>query len=138
MFLVRIHQTGKAKFVKQLLGKVGLHVSETSLPEYIITVRDPNKLIPSEYTSYITVNPLTQSYSRILKNANIIKEMVEAPKEFSVDTPVRVVNGEYKDFTGIVAQTENRHCIVQMSVWGKMIKAPIKHADLEPIELPFR
>jgi len=137
VFLTRINP-GKAKFIKNLLDKVGLHVSETTLPEYIVTVRDPNKLIPPEYAKYITVSTLTQAYSHILKDANIVKMIVDSPKEFSVDTPVRVISGEYNDFTGIVAQNENRHCVVQMSVWGKMITAPIKHADLEAIELPFR
>lgn len=129
---------GKIKYLKKLLEKNGLQVVETICPEFIITVRDPKPHIPPDYMKLLSVERLDSNWRQIVKDFDCIKNLIDAPQEFDVDTPVKILNGEFKDFTGIVVRNGNRTCDVEISVWGKCVKSTIKHSDLEAYENPFR
>ena len=129
--------SAKLKFIKKILDRDGVHVEETKYPDFILTVRDPTPYIPSEYLNSIKIKALDENepYFNILKNSGLLKEL-EVPKEFDVDTPVRVIGGEYAELTGIIARNEPRHCVVVVNVFGKPVKVEVNHSDLQVISAP--
>jgi hypothetical protein len=140
MFMIQASMN-KLKVVRKKLAEQGVHVVDTILPDYVLTVRDPRQYLPSELTSSLIVKQCkeNEAYTRILKDAGIVERMLgDAPDQFAFGTPVVVTGGEYKGFNGHVAQNEAKTCVVEVEVWGKVISASIRHTDLKVRETPFR
>lgn len=131
--------SGKIKYIKKLLEKKGMQVVETICPEFIVTVRDPKPFIPPEYIAHLDIRTLDEGWQNMVKDFDCIKELVNAPQEFKDGTPVKIINGEYKDFTGTVIRNGNMNCDVLINVWGnKIIKSTIMHSDMVVFDNPFK
>lgn len=137
MFIIR-GSAQKLKFVKKLLEKEGLHVEDTIMPDYILTVRDPTEYIPEDYKTHIKIAPLDNSYVSILKNTGVIKDMIMSKGKCDVGNVVKINNGKYSGFTGIIAEIEDKFCTIEISVFGKIVKDTVNISDFEVHDNPFR
>jgi len=136
MFIIK----GRRKdisFLKKYLSKVGYEVQTTTDEQYIVTVRDPSADIPEPYREHTEIRVLTDSWIKLAKEYDCLKQLVDAPKEYSYGAPVKVVSGEFRDLTGRVIRNGNGSCDVELEAWGKPMKVTIPHSDLEVFDSPF-
>ena len=133
MFFVWITAIKKIGFIKKLLDKEGVHYEDTLYPEYIYTVRDPTKYIPDECRGFVKIRELGEddNFTGTLKNAEIIKRVLNAPREFEGGTAVKIIGGRYEGLKGIVLKNEETSCVIEMVALGKLFKDVVKHSDLE-------
>jgi transcription antitermination factor NusG len=138
MFMIQAAPS-KLKVVKKKLAEQGVHVLETIMDDYVLTLRDPKQHLPAELMPSLIIKQSNDSYISILKDAGIIEQMLgDAPDQFTYGTPVKITAGEYVGLCGRVVQNDAKTCLVEVELWGKVIPATIKHTDLEVRETPFR
>lgn len=125
------------KFLTKYLTKLGYEVQPTTEDKYIVTVRDPSGDIPEIYRNRTEVKVLTDSWIKLAKEYDCLKQLVDAPKEYSYGAPVKVISGEFRELTGRVIRNGNGSCDVELEAWGKPMKVTIPHSDLEVFDSPF-
>ena len=112
----------KINIIKKLLNKKGLKIRETKVPEYILVKDNPSSLIPDSLKETVKVMKLENEYFGILKEANVLKDVLESGN-FQKGDPVKIIDGDYRDFAGIITEVrQNDLYKVEISVWGKIIK----------------
>ena len=112
----------KINIIKKLLNKKGMKIRETKVPEYILVKDNPSSLIPDSLKETVKVMKLENGYFGILKEANVLKDVLESGN-FQKGDPVKIIDGDYRDFAGIITEVrQNDLYKVEISVWGKIIK----------------
>ena len=111
----------KINIVKKLLKEKGMKIRETKVPEYILVKDNPSSLIPDSLKDIVKVMEFESGYFGILKEANVLKDVLESGN-FQKGDPVKIIDGDYRDFAGIITEVrENDLYKVEISVWGKII-----------------
>jgi transcription antitermination factor NusG len=121
----------KINIIKKLLNEKGLKIRETKLPEYILVKDNPSSLIPDSLKETVKVMKLENGYFGILKEANVLKDVLEADN-YKKGDPVKIIDGAYKDFAGIIKEVrQNGLYKVEISVWGKIINDIVSVEEIE-------
>jgi transcription antitermination factor NusG len=116
-----------------------LHVEDTVCPEFFVTVRDPTEFIPHEYSTYVSVKQNKDQDNldlcSILKTGQIIRNLTVPSEQYTFGSPIRVISGPYSGCTGrFIDSNEKNECTVEVSVWGKIVKAVVSPAELQLFE----
>ncbi|KPK35868.1 MAG: hypothetical protein AMK70_04570 [Nitrospira bacterium SG8_35_1] len=125
----------KINIVKKLLNGKGLKILETKIPEYVLVKDNPSSFIPDSLKETVKVMKLENGYFGILKEANVLKEVLETDN-FRQGDPVKIIDGDYKDFAGIIKEVrQNGLYKVEISVWGKIINDVVSVEEMEKPEV---
>ncbi len=121
----------KINILKKLLKGKGMKIRETKVPEYILVKDNPSSLIPDSLKEVVKVMKLENGYFGILKEANVLKDVLESDN-YKKGDPVKIIDGDYRDFAGIVTEVrQNGLYKVEISVWGKIINDLVSAEQME-------
>jgi hypothetical protein len=119
------------KILTKILQDHGFVVRQTKLNEYILVRRDPRRYIPDNILKAVKITEFEGDYYDFLRDANLIRDLL-APVKFRAGDPVLIVDGPYKDFNGIIkGEKPDKTFMVNISVWGKIVTAPVDAEHLE-------
>jgi transcription antitermination factor NusG len=125
----------KINIIKKLLSEKGMKIRETKVPEYILVKENPSCFIPDSLKETVKVMKLENGYFGILKEANVLKDVLESDNLRKGD-PVKIVDGAYKDFAGIIKEIrQNGLYKVEISVWGKIINDIVSAEEIEKTDV---
>lgn len=140
MFLIYSDSSRKMSLIKKVLSGVeGLTVKETKFPEYLFVDRDPSRFIPGHLMSGVKVDRFEGGYTRFLKNAGRIAELLRKaePETLAPGDPVKVMAGRFEGFSGIVKAVSEKDCEVEVNVWGNIIRTTCARCDVKKVETAF-
>lgn len=122
----------KLKFIKKYLLNKGLHIEDSLYKDYIFTVRDPSPFLPAELKEGVLIKEFTEAYRNLLKKRTDIRMATIPTEQYKFGSPVKIVAGQYKGFTGLVVDaTDKLAILVEIAVLGKIIKDTVKSSEIE-------
>ena len=136
MYLIYATPARIRLLLKILSSKDDLCVYETKEKEYLFVRGDPLPHIPSELRRQVTIKPFSGRYLPFLKNAGRLNEIMESiePK-VTEGSAVRVTSGRFEGFSGIVREMRGDTCIVEISVFGRILCEEFSKDELQPVEV---
>ena len=112
-----------------------MKIRETKIPEYILVRDNPSSHIPDSLKDVVKVMELENGYFGILKEANVLKDVLESDN-YKKGDPVKIIDGSYKDFAGIITEVRQKGLYkVEISVWGKIINDLVSAEEMEKTEV---
>jgi len=119
---------------KTLNGIKDLKVYETKSPEYLFVSKDPADFIPAGLRKDVEVKPFEGRYLPFLKNANRLAGFIKG-ESLPPGVAVRIISGRYEGFSGIVKSSSETACVVEISVWERIVRAECGREELEKLEV---
>ena len=120
------------KLVMRLLDKHDVYYRETTIDNYILTVRDPKDYIPEEIRRRLRIGEFTDSHISICKDVEYIRKLHIPSLAFKKGMVVKL-KGKYSGFTGIVKEVNKMNLKIEISVWGRIIEDTLDFADVIPL-----
>lgn len=126
---------GNRKYLKMLMkifDRDGVHYRETIFNDYIIIFRDPEECIPKELMSRFRIGEFQESHASIVKGSDYAKRIYMPWLEFKQGMVVKIVDGKYKGFSGIIKEVTKKNLKVEISIWGRIIEDTLNFDDVIP------
>jgi len=140
VYLIYTESSRRINLIKKLLSDIDdLIVKETKFPEYLFVDRDPSMFIPGHLMSGVKVERFEGGYTRFLKNAGRIAELLRKSKPEPLESgdPVKITAGRFAGFSGIVKTVSEKGCDVEVNVWGNILRTTCSPSDLKKVETAF-
>lgn len=140
MYLIYSESSRKIRLIKKVLSEVkDMTVKETKFPEYLFVDEDPSMFIPGHLMGGVKVERFEGGYTRFLKNAGRIAELLRQskPEPLEPGAPVKITAGRFSGFSGIVKTVSEKGCDVEVNVWGNILRTTCSPSDLKKVETVF-
>ena len=138
--MIHTEDLRKMKLIRESLSRhEGLTVRETKLDQYLFVDVDPMEHIPEYLRRGIKVELFKGPYTRFLKNAGRIGDLIHGakPEAPEVGDSVRITIGRYEGFSGLVRSISGDKYEVEVQVWGNIMKTVCDSSELEKVEVTF-
>jgi len=123
MFIIQAKRKHLALIIKVLEGR-GLKVEKTNHPEYICLYDDIRPSVPNGLKNLIQITE-TDEIPFIPLNKQGEKDRIKP------NMPAVIIKGAFKGHPGIIKAVANDRCEVELSVFGRIIKATMNIKDIK-------
>ena len=124
MFIIQAKRKHLA-LISKVLEDRGLKVEKTNHPEYICLYSDPRPSVPDELKTFIKVTETPDEMPFIPRNKQRKKDRIKP------NVPAVIIKGAFKGHPGIIKSVANNRCEIELSVFGRIIKATMNIKDIK-------
>ncbi len=124
MFIIQAKRKHLALIRKVLEGR-GMKVEKTNHPEYICLYDDPRPSVPDELKTFIKVTETPDEIPFTSQKKQRGKDRIKP------NVPAVIIKGAFKGHPGIIKSVANDRCEIELSVFGRIIKATMSTKDIK-------
>lgn len=121
------------KMLREIFKKNNIFFLNTKMPECIITMLNPVQYIPKNEMNSIVIQE-TDDYIQMISNYDTITDEILPQRKLKVGDLVEIKCLPYDNMIGRIREIGKHKCIVEISVWGKIVKDSISFENIRLIQ----